>query len=50
VIHASWHEAYLSRPTLFPEARNRAPSDNDEVFHYLFIERANQALAEGDNS
>jgi hypothetical protein len=34
---------------LFPEALNRAPSDNDQIFHYLFIERANQALMAGDN-
>jgi hypothetical protein len=34
---------------LLPEVRYGAPSDNDQIFHYLFIERANQALAAGDN-
>ncbi len=34
---------------LLPEVRYPTPSDNDQIFHYLFIERANQALAAGDN-
>ncbi len=34
---------------LFPEVRNSAPNDNDQIFHYTFIERANQAIAAGDN-
>ncbi len=39
----------LNAIALFPEVTNTAPSDNDQIFHYLFIERANQALAAGDN-
>jgi hypothetical protein len=39
----------LNAIALFPEVQNSAPSDNDQIFHYLFIERANQALAAGDN-
>jgi hypothetical protein len=34
---------------LLPELRCTVPSYNDDVFHYLFIERANQALSEGAN-
>jgi len=34
---------------LFPEVRYGVPSDNDQIFHYLFIERADQAIAAGDN-
>jgi hypothetical protein len=34
---------------LFPEVRNSTPSGNDQVFHYLFIERADQAISAGDN-
>jgi hypothetical protein len=34
---------------LAPEVRYGAPSDNDQIFHYLFVERANQAVAAGDN-
>ena len=34
---------------LFPEVEHTTPSRNDQVFHYLFIERANQAIAAGDN-
>src|SRR5579862_2892959 len=39
----------LNAIALFPEVTNTTPSDNDQIFHYLFIERANQALAAGDN-
>ena len=39
----------LNAIALFPEVRYPTPSDNDQIFHYLFIERANQALAAGDN-
>jgi uncharacterized membrane protein len=39
----------LNAIALFPEVTNSTPSDNDQIFHYLFIERANQALAAGDN-
>lgn len=39
----------LNAIALFPELLNSTPSDNDQIFHYLFIERANQALAAGDN-
>jgi hypothetical protein len=34
---------------LFPEAQHVTPSDNDSVFHYLMIERADQAISAGDN-
>ena len=34
---------------LFPEVQHTAPSTNDQVFHYLFIERANQAISAGAN-
>ncbi|HVN29458.1 MAG TPA: hypothetical protein VMT64_13265, partial [Candidatus Binataceae bacterium] len=34
---------------LMPEATHLTPSANDQVFHYLFIERADQAIAAGDN-
>ena len=34
---------------LLPEATHSTPSANDQVFHYLFIERANQAIEAGDN-
>src|ERR1700733_7917368 len=34
---------------LFPEVRHITPAHNDQVFHYLFIERANQAISAGDN-
>ncbi len=34
---------------LFPEVRYCVPTHNDQVFHYLFIERANQAISAGDN-
>ena len=34
---------------LFPEVRHLTPAHNDQVFHYLFIERANQAISAGDN-
>ena len=34
---------------LAPEVRYGAPSDNDQIFHYLFVERANQAVVAGDN-
>ena len=34
---------------LFPEVQHTTPSSNDQVFHYLFIERANQAITAGDN-
>ena len=34
---------------LLPEVRYPTPSDNDQIFHYFFIERADQALAAGDN-
>src|ERR1700733_2623138 len=34
---------------LFPEVRHITPAHNDEIFHYLFIERANQAISAGDN-
>ena len=34
---------------LFPEVRHTTPAHNDQVFHYLFIERANQAVSAGDN-
>src|SRR5580693_3628951 len=39
----------LNAIALFPEIGNSTPADNDQIFHYLFIERANQALAAGDN-
>src|ERR1700722_4498276 len=34
---------------LAPELHASVPGDNDEIFHYLFIERANQAISAGDN-
>src|SRR5277367_1163776 len=34
---------------LFSEVRYCTPTHNDQVFHYLFIERANQAISAGDN-
>ena len=34
---------------LAPEVRYGAPTDNDQIFHYLFVERANQAVMAGDN-
>jgi hypothetical protein len=34
---------------LFPEVEYNAPNHNDEVFHYLFIERADQAISAGSN-
>src|ERR1700730_9323653 len=34
---------------LFPEVRHTTPAHNDQIFHYLFIERANQAISAGDN-
>src|SRR5579871_3132997 len=39
----------LNAIALFPEVTNTTPSDNDQIFHYLFVERANQAVAAGDN-
>jgi hypothetical protein len=34
---------------LFPELQHSTSYNNDEVFHYLFIERADQAISAGDN-
>src|SRR6202023_451418 len=34
---------------LIPEVRYPTPNDNDQIFHYVFIERANQAIDAGDN-
>jgi uncharacterized membrane protein len=34
---------------LLPELRCPVPSLNDDAFHYLFIQRASQALAAGEN-
>jgi len=34
---------------LFPEVEYTAPNHNDEVFHYLFLQRADQAISAGDN-
>ena len=34
---------------LMPELRYPVPSANDDAFHYLFIQRAGQALAAGQN-
>lgn len=34
---------------LFPEVAHLAPSTNDQVFHYTFIQRANQAISGGAN-
>jgi len=39
----------MNAVALYPEVHYGAPSDNDQIFHYLFIERANQAIAAGDN-
>ena len=34
---------------LLSEVRYATPNDNDQIFQYLFIERANQAIDAGDN-
>ncbi len=34
---------------LLPEVVVRVPSNNDDAFHFLFIQRASQALADGEN-
>jgi len=34
---------------LFAEVQHVTPGDNDQVFHYLMIERAEQAIFAGDN-
>src|ERR1700693_411701 len=34
---------------LLSEVRYATPNDNDQIFHYLFIERANQAIDAGDD-
>ncbi len=39
----------LNAIALFPEVQYLAPSTNDQVFHYTFIQRANQALSAGAN-
>jgi hypothetical protein len=39
----------FSSIALFPELQYSGPYQNDQVFHYLFIERANQAISAGDN-
>jgi hypothetical protein len=39
----------LNAIALFPEVRYSGPYQNDQVFHYVFIERANQAISAGDN-
>ncbi len=47
--------ALLAAPILFnaiallPEVRCPVPSLNDDAFHYLFVQRAAQAIAAGDN-
>jgi hypothetical protein len=39
----------LNAIALFPDVEYATPGDNDQIFHYVFIERANQAIAAGDN-
>ncbi len=34
---------------LLPEVQYATPNSNDQIFHYVFIERANQAISAGDN-
>ena len=34
---------------LFPEVQHITPASNDQVFHYLMIERADQAISSDDN-
>jgi hypothetical protein len=34
---------------LFPEVRDAAPSNNDDAFQFLMIQRGSQALANGEN-
>ena len=47
--------AFILLPILFnalallSEVRYATPNDNDQIFHYLFVERANQAIDAGDN-
>ena len=40
---------FFNAIALFSEVRYATPNDNDQIFHYLFIERANQAIDAGDN-
>ncbi len=39
----------LNAIALLPELTIPAPSVNDDAYHYLFIQRASEALANGDN-
>jgi hypothetical protein len=54
-LHLSLIAALVAIPVLFnaiallPELRCSIPSLNDDAFHYLFIQRASQALASGEN-
>ena len=34
---------------LLPELRVEVPSLNDDAFHYLYVQRADAALADGEN-
>jgi len=34
---------------LFPEVQHITPASNDQVFHYLMIERADEAISSGHN-
>ena len=39
----------MNAVTLLPELTIPAPSVNDDQYHYLFIQRASQALDDGEN-